>query len=154
MYEEEKDILRVQAKSYGLTIEEYICQILSKYCSYWYVFHFWLIKSKFTLSLKHRKGLDVFMPLSFLLRGFYLCLYPWHKYMDYYFFLIDHLVPVFFNPLKYSFDPFTCLSLGITEHSRKYSKNLPKYDHVSPTITTYLGKDILVNSLKSLSGIK
>jgi len=32
--EEEKEILSVKAKSYGLTVEEYIHEILSKYCSY------------------------------------------------------------------------------------------------------------------------
>tara|TARA_B100001094_G_scaffold131400_1_gene127240 strand:- start:71 stop:205 length:135 start_codon:yes stop_codon:yes gene_type:complete len=32
--DEELSILSVKAKSYGLTIEEYIHKILSKYCSY------------------------------------------------------------------------------------------------------------------------
>jgi len=32
--EEEINILRVKAKAYGITIEEYIHEILSKYCSY------------------------------------------------------------------------------------------------------------------------
>ena len=42
-------ILNVKAKSCGLTVEEYIQEILSKYCSYWNVFQSQLIKSKFLI---------------------------------------------------------------------------------------------------------